>query len=399
MNVSNATIHAAFAASILISAKSHLITATSIFRDKQKESSPIKRNSITTGPFGKTGGPGHNAKDAKTKIKAERIIGGEEATPGRYSYTVSLQLDDDRGHSCGGTIIAPDVILTAAHCLGYAHDVVVGRHDLSVSSEGVEIGIGSDASILMHPLYDATKLEYDVGLIMLSQEITADVDIIKLNTEDALPDSLESVTAVGWGYTSLSSYSYWGYLVDEPVSSDVLMEAEMYALSNEYCYEILTSVWKDSNGDEYGDDFGGWGFDDDDYSGYSKNSFPLTIDDFEAMMCTSDPFSQICLGDSGGPLVMKGDDEHGADDVQVGIVSWLLGECEEGEPGMYVRISKVYDWIEASVCRFSNHVPESFACGSTGNETEKVAELRYDAGKSGKGNRGRRIFRNTKRDA
>mmetsp|Transcript_16551 Transcript_16551/g.34780 ORF Transcript_16551/g.34780 Transcript_16551/m.34780 type:complete len:396 (-) Transcript_16551:184-1371(-) len=395
MNLFYAATHVAFATSLaIISAKSHLTAATSIFRDKQKESLPIKRNSITTGPFGKTGGPGHNAKDVKTKIKAERIIGGEEATHGRYSYTVSLQLDDDRGHNCGGTIIARDVILTAAHCLGYFHEVVVGRHDLTVSSEGEEIGIDSDASILMHPLYDATKLKYDVGLIILSQEITADVDIVKLNTEDELPDSLESVTAVGWGYTSLATYSSWGYLVDEPVLSDVLMEAEMYALSNEYCYEILTSVWKDSYGYEYGENFGGWGLDDDEYSGYSNISFPLTVDDFKSMMCTSDPFSQTCLGDSGGPLVVKGNDEHGADDVQVGIVSWLLGECEEGKPGMYVRISEVYDWIEANVCRLSNNVPESFKCGSTNNEIKKAAELRYDAGKSG-----RRIFRNKKRDA
>ena len=57
-----------------------------------------------------------------------RIINGEEAPEGRYSYAVSLQ--DNYGHFCGGTLIVPDVVLSAAHCAGGEYKVVVGRHDL-----------------------------------------------------------------------------------------------------------------------------------------------------------------------------------------------------------------------------------------------------------------------------
>ncbi len=95
---------------------------------------------------------------------------------------------------------------------------------------------------------------------------------------------------------------------------------------------------------------------------YEPPTFPWTRDDFDSILCTTDPSSQICLGDSGGPLVVAGDDDRGADDVQIGIVSWILGDCNKGEPGMYARVSTVYDWIERSVCRHSGNVPEWFDC-------------------------------------
>mmetsp|Transcript_26165 Transcript_26165/g.52819 ORF Transcript_26165/g.52819 Transcript_26165/m.52819 type:complete len:581 (+) Transcript_26165:90-1832(+) len=486
------------------------------------------RNHNNNRPF-PNGRPDKTA--TKTNFKSPRIVGGNEATPGRYPYMVSLQLlpsstnstnSTSPPHSCGGTIIAPDVILTAAHCLGGFHNVIVGRHNLTVTSQqgqgqGQVISVDDFDSILMHPRYDATKITYDVGLVILSKEIdltdAKKARMIKLNREPDVPSPLQPVTAAGWGFTSslYGSSGFWGFFpVEEPVTSEVLMESEMYAATNEFCYETVKSIWDDLNSFNYGygygygfgygydygfgDDFGGFDFgytnddalasenstmeEDDgsasnnddfwsiifgaitgdnnitsgnssttvwnttlnetsdnvddmfsytddfwsnynynnnnynyDYSSYEPPEFPLTYEDFDSILCTTDPSSQICLGDSGGPLLLIGDDDDGADDVQVGIVSWLLGDCNKGEPGMYARVSTVYDWIERSVCRHSGNVPEWFDCqgvkslsGSGSGGSSSSSSGSGSSTTSGKATKvfkyaaktGKRIFRNPK---
>ena len=58
------------------------------------------------------------------------VIGGTETDLGRYPYAVSLQ---GKGrHFCGGSLIAPNVVLSVAHCHQPMIEVkaVIGRHDL-----------------------------------------------------------------------------------------------------------------------------------------------------------------------------------------------------------------------------------------------------------------------------
>ena len=57
-----------------------------------------------------------------------RIIGGNEAVEDRHAYAVSLY--DNIGHFCGGSLIAKDVVLTAAHCKGGEYFAVAGRHNI-----------------------------------------------------------------------------------------------------------------------------------------------------------------------------------------------------------------------------------------------------------------------------
>eukprot|EP01083_Nonionella_stella_P190974 707188_1 len=55
----------------------------------------------------------YQSQQVQDEDGSTRIIGGSEATPNEHSYAVSLQ--DDGGHFCGGSLIAKNVVLTAAH--------------------------------------------------------------------------------------------------------------------------------------------------------------------------------------------------------------------------------------------------------------------------------------------
>ena len=57
---------------------------------------------------------GRQTEESQGRVFHERIIGGEAAPVGLYPYIVSLQ--GASGHFCGGSLIAPDVVLSAAHC-------------------------------------------------------------------------------------------------------------------------------------------------------------------------------------------------------------------------------------------------------------------------------------------
>ena len=72
-----------------------------------------------------------STSDIKEKEERDLIVNGSTAPPGRFPYSVSLQLEsvnespENNGgdelnnvHTCGGTLISPDVVLTAGHC-GY----------------------------------------------------------------------------------------------------------------------------------------------------------------------------------------------------------------------------------------------------------------------------------------
>lgn len=284
----------------------------------------------------------HESKRASSTSLADqilepRIIGGFEATPGRYPYTVSLTYFGS--HLCGGSLIAPDIVLSASHCAGYATTVELGRHDRSSSTPPSDYESIDVAYEIKHPSYDESIVNNDFMLIkLIHPSEDPSPSLITLNTNPNFPvNAGDPLIVMGWGDTNADE--------DISVLSSVLLEAELNYVPNEQCQEAKGTVG-----------------DNNDFVSYAN----MITDN---MMCARDDVDDTCQGDSGSPMVVRGEDPSGKDDIQVGVVSWGIGCASPIFPGVYSRVSSQMEWIKDVVCEHSQLAPESFGCDEASSES------------------------------
>jgi Trypsin len=224
----------------------------------------------------------------------------------------------DGSLECGGSLIAPNIVLTAAHCAEDSTRVQIGRHDRNdANDEYQEFSIRHK---LVHPLYVKNKYSYDQMLIVMDGESTTKP--IRINRKPTLPAVGSEVTTMGWGVADK----------DNGLMSPLLMEVTVFVESNSEC--------KDT---------------------YSSDKSPLILITPD-MLCAADVGQDTCSGDSGGPLILKRLNKR---DLLVGVVSWGLQCADPVYPGVYSRTSFVADWIDSNVCLYSKNAPSHFACETT----------------------------------
>jgi len=219
--------------------------------------------------------------------KLPRIVGGTEVTNLKYPFMVAGYYGNSQ--FCGGALIAPSYVLTAAHCSPYIRKVRIGLIDKADDTGYEEFNVISEAK---HPGWDSNTLENDFMVLELDGKSSYTPIVLDDGSSSLKEDT--SLVVMGWGNTSTSGNG-----------SKTLLEADVKYKSNSKCN--------------------------------ANNIYRGLISD--TMMCASANGKDACQGDSGGPLI------EASSQKQVGVVSWGYGCADSYYPGVYARVSTAYSWI------------------------------------------------------
>ena len=262
-----------------------------------------------------------------------RIVGGTIAKTDRFPYFTSVVSTDQDGYYylCGGTLIAPDVVMTAAHCLeaedSSGCEIPIVSVDVFVNSTNVKSSKNrynrKGIKWIMHPGRDTLTLSNDIALIFLNSPVL-DVRPVNINKEASIPvaNNPSSLTVVGLGDIAIN-------LQNVTVPAVQLNSLTVKPITMESC----------------------------------KNAYPTADASLIGLsnICTTSGAGvkkDTCSGDGGGPLLMqKG---SAAEDIQLGIVSWSNSVyCNNAYPAVFTRVSYFAAWVDGQVCKYSVRKPST----------------------------------------
>ncbi|MFD9796038.1 S1 family peptidase [Streptomyces sp. NPDC059070] len=234
------------------------------------------------------------------------VIGGTPAAVEKSPYAVALSSrqrfgSGRAGQFCGGAVVAPTKVVTAAHCLSKEVlgangvtdlKVIAGRDKLRDTGHGREIAV---RDTWVNPAYDPGDNAGDLAVLTLAEALPDSSVIGVAGPGNAAYAAGTAATVYGWGDTS-----------GEGAYSSELRSTRVQVFPESVCERA--------------------------YPGNSEGRY-----EGATMLCAGDSGGghDACQGDSGGPLVARG--------LLIGLVSWGSGCGLADRPGVYTRMSAFTD--------------------------------------------------------
>ena len=247
------------------------------------------------------------------------VIGGQSAEPGTFPWMAYVL--DFRGNGvgeCSGTVVAPNLVLTAGHCAedmqtgvvneASGYRVVTGN--VNWAAPETDRQVSGVTRVIACPCFDRHTAVGDVALLQLSTPTTAPA--VKLASR---PPSGTGALLAGWGRT------YY----NQKIPIERLRWAQTVVQRPEWC---------------------------------EREASPFSP---TSEICTIDPPARqtgACNGDSGGPLLVAEPSAAGGM-VQIGVASHAYNECATSSASVFTRVDAISAWVRGWAQALASAPPAS----------------------------------------
>jgi secreted trypsin-like serine protease len=235
-------------------------------------------------------------------VPSHAIVGGGAASAGEYPWMAAIRTDLN-GQYCGGSLVAPSVVVTARHCVQELIENTFALLPLEPVKVRVTLGRltlnGSGGeTIAVRALHGHSNPDVDAAVLELSRASVQTPIAWARPGQESLYAAGVLATVTGWGATS-----------EGGAGSNTLKEAQVHIVSDAQCRQTYSDL----------------------------------VD--SAMVCAGEPQGGVdtCQGDSGGPLMVP---KPGGGFLLAGLTSFGDGCARPNTPGVYTEVVSASAFID-----------------------------------------------------